>query len=479
MRFENRKINLAILFIFSILSATELQCGFRSIKILPFSQQKPSVSDDDKTRAEMPAERGKEFGINHIFEDVQVENQPKQHTGTTLEPNTAAAAAAAASSEAPRTFNKKAEFESILLEQLKLSYEQRGSGPNPLVVQFRFKNRDNGYSPFIIYCGVFISGSETQRETMDLPFDVEASANTRMTQLKLSPAESQAWDTIKQCLINRSEQGQKGKICCKYPHIEITGQRFCSGSLRDIYELAKEGGILVPEEHQSFVKSNLGLSTEGNCRTRLGEVCGNPDCFTDDFTGNFYDSEQAWLKFVSSSTPSLKYVRFIGRHDGNPATEIEISLISFLDICRYCRGTLSMLLSRETETLFFHHFLYRNLPAALLTRMKHKECTEQELQGLCSNLQNLGQVCGFSSKIPAYIGELQKIRDTIQFLSKFKVESNLQEIKSIGDVLKKLKSMYDGEVEGLVRSGFYDGSIGLLLMSIYAYSFQQIPSRRA
>ncbi len=442
----------------SILSAAEPERSFRLIEII-CPDQRSTMSATSEAQAESYGARGQEYGMGQFFRSSQIETE--------------AAATSATGREEKK--NDQLTIEPILRNQLRCCYEQRGARSNPLLVQFRFKDDGNRYSPFAIHCGIFISGSDVQREAIDLTFDLDA--NTKMTQLKLSGTEIQAWDTIKQCLTSRREQGQTGKICCKYPHVQIAERHFCSGSLRDIYELAKEGGTLTPEEHQKFVRDNLGLSEE-NYQLRLNEIYGNPDCLVNDFTGNFYDSEQAWLKFVSSPIPPLKYVRFSGEHNAIQIREVEISLISYLDICRYCRGTLSVLLSQETDKRFFHHFLYRNLPAALLTRMKQKECSEEEFKKIFLNLQSLSQVCGFYSKIPRYIGELQKIREALLFLGKFKIESSLAEIQSITSISQKLKIMYD-EIEGLVRSGFYDNSIGLVLRSIRGYSFQQIPSRRA
>lgn len=218
-----------------------------------------------------------------------------------------------------------------ILKGLADYHDQYLEGKNPLLVACDFfKSDDKDHSCGTVYMGLFVSGSK--QFAMDQKTCQGVDSATKTFQQFHNPK------VISDFVKERESHG----VYYKTPCFPIDGN-----SVPPI-----SSGDLCAEEGQSRLSNKEAVSLRFAQHVLQGPLCkslfehdgqnrAETGCFQRSFNDCFAHSEQAWLSFLENPRPG--HICFSNSFDIREASNFVITLYSYNDICRYCRGTFSFL----------------------------------------------------------------------------------------------------------------------------------------
>ena len=238
--------------------------------------------------------------------------------------------------EIERVLTQMSQYFSSFLEEKPSGKSSRyQKGPNPLFVRYDFF-KETGEICGSIYTGLFISGSSkimmdegTCKKVLEAERTFEQFSRSEVVK-----------DFSKGRMLVPSDTS-KDRAFCKLPRISVSERSFPPVSVADLSssDSGYKDSILLRFAYQFLFKVGLAERLFGHPAENGGQTLG---CFSGALEDCFLHSEQAWLEFLK--TPRPAHIFFSEGFDASAAVKYSVVLISYRDLCRYCRGTFSYLL---------------------------------------------------------------------------------------------------------------------------------------
>lgn len=239
-------------------------------------------------------------------------------------------------------------------------------GRNPLFVECEFfypapDSREKQISCGKVCMGLFVSGNQK--------FAIDSGTCKKIDEAKKTLESLRFLKDVKNELDKKTKsltsqfKSLDGQILYyQLPAFSVQNESVPPISEGDINNSAKENSF----NHQDRVVSRLAnalLRKQGTLNKLFGHPSQDMDtikgCFESNFDGCFTDSEQAWLDFLENPRPH--HIFFSSNFDIQNAKTFSVTMFSYYDVCRYCRGTLSYLFGSKLLEDSFSDF-FKKLP---------------------------------------------------------------------------------------------------------------------